>query len=209
VEADEELRRVIPALKAIRAAVSAPISIDSYKATVVRAALDAGANLINDQWGLMQEPSLAKLAVEYGVPIALMHNLPGGATGRQAELYPGGLMPGIIQRLRQGCDAALAAGVPWEQIIVDPGIGFAKGPEQNLEVVRRLNELAVIGRPILLGVSRKGFIGQALGGLPAHERLEGTAAAVAIGIAKGADMVRVHDVRAMVRVARMADALVR
>jgi dihydropteroate synthase len=118
-------------------------------------------------------------------------------------------MPGVIARLRAGVQVALDAGVPEAQIIVDPGVGFAKGPEQNLEVIRRLGALKALGRPILLGTSRKGFIGQALGGLPAGERVEGTAATLAIGIANGADMVRVHDVRAMVRVARMTDALVR
>ena len=150
---------------------------------------------------------LAGLAAERGVPIALMHNLPGGATGRHADLYPEGLLPGIVTRLRAGCRVALDAGVPWGQIIVDPGIGFAKGPEQNLETLRHLDALKVLGRPILLGTSRKGFIGQVLGGLPAAERVEGTGATVALGIAKGADMARVHDVRAMARVARMADTI--
>lgn len=205
----EEAARVLPALRAIRSVVSVPLSVDSFTFEVVQAALDAGADLINDQWGLMTEPRLATLAAERGVPIALMHNLPGGATGRHADLYPEGLLAGIVARLQAGCRVALEAGVPWEQIIVDPGIGFAKGPEQNLETLRHLDDLRAIGRPILLGTSRKGFIGQALGGLPAAERVEGTGATVALGIAKGADLVRVHDVKAMVRVARMADAIVR
>ncbi len=209
VDAAEELQRVLPALRAVRAAVSVPISIDTWKPAVAEAALDAGANLINDQWGLLREPALARLAAQRGVPIVLMHNLPGGATGRpNTEGYPDGLLPGIIARLRAGCQVALDAGVPWEQIIVDPGIGFAKGLEQNLETLRHLDELKVIGRPILLGTSRKGFIGRVLG-LPVDQRVEGTAATIAIGIAKGAGMVRVHDVKAMARVARMADALVR
>lgn len=209
VDVAEELQRAIPALRAIRTAVGVPLSIDSYREPVVRAALDAGADLINDQWGLMTEPALAKLAAERRAPIILMHNLPGGATGRHADLYPDGLMSGVIARLRAGIRVALDAGVPDTQIIVDPGVGFAKGPAQNLEVIRRLGELKALGRPILLGTSRKGFIGQVLGGLPAAERVEGTAATVAIGIANGADVVRVHDVRATVRVARMTDALVR
>lgn len=209
VDLEEELRRVMPAITEIRAAVSVPLSVDSYRFPVVRAALDAGADLINDQWGLMTEPSLAKLAAARRCPIVLMHNLPIGATGRHEDLYPNGLMPNIVSRLQLGIQIALDAGVPPEQIFVDPGVGFAKGREQNLEVIRRLGELKALRRPILLGTSRKGFIGQTLGGLPAGDRLEGTAATVAIGIANGADIVRVHDVRAMVRVARMTDALVR
>ncbi len=209
VDVAEELRRVLAALRAVRSAVSVPISIDTWKPAVAEAALDAGAGLINDQWGLLREPALARLAAQRGVAIALMHNLPGGATGQpNAGGYPDGLLPGIIARLRVGCRVALDAGVPWEQIIVDPGIGFAKGLDQNIETLRRLDELKVLGRPVLLGTSRKGFIGRVLD-LPVDQRVEGTAATIAIGIAKGADMVRVHDVKAMARVAKMTDALVR
>lgn len=201
VSVEEELRRVIPAIEAVRAAVSVPISIDTYKSQVARAALDAGADLINDVWGLKQDPELARLAAQRGVPIVLMHN-------QQGTQYTD-LLGDIITGLRESCRIALDAGVPEEQIIIDPGMGFGKNWEQNLVLLRRLSELKALGRPILLGTSRKSTIGKVLGDLPPDQRVEGTAATVALGIAAGADMVRVHDVLAMARVARMADAIVR
>ena len=197
---EEELERVAPAVRAVRAAVSAPISVDTSKAPVARAALDAGAEIINDQWGLKRDLGLARLAAERGVPLVLMHNQEGTDYSE--------LLTDVLSSLRESCRLAHEAGVAWEQIIVDPGIGFGKTWEQNLELMRRLGELRRLGRPILLGVSRKSTIGRVLG-LPADQRLEGTAAAVAVGIAQGADIVRVHDVRAMARVARMTDAIVR
>ena len=192
---------MLPAIEAVRAAVSIPISVDTYKSQVARAALDAGADLINDVWGLKRDPELARLAAERGVPIVLMHNQQGA---QYADL-----LGDIIASLRESCRIALDAGVPEEQIIIDPGMGFGKNWEQNLVLLRRLGELKALGRPILLGASRKSTIGRVLGDLPPDQRVEGTAATVALGIAAGADMVRVHDVQAMARVARMTDAIVR
>jgi len=177
-----------------------PLSVDTYKFEVARRALDAGAQMINDIWGLKVDPRLARLAAEKRVPIVLMSN--------QRDRPRRYIVPAVISDLKRSIDVALDAGVPWENIIIDPGIGFGKTLEQNLELVWRLDELKVLGRPILLGTSRKSMIGLVLD-LPPEERLEGTAASVAIGIAKGADMVRVHDVRQMVRVCRMSDAIVR
>ena len=199
VSVEDESRRIIPALQAASAA-SLPMSIDTYKSDVARAALRHGACMINDVWGLQHDPRLAELAAQAGVPLALMHNQHG------TEYRD--LVPQVIERLARSVDTAVAAGVPRRNILVDPGFGFGKTAEQNLELLRRLGELRVLGLPILVGTSRKSTIGMVLG-LPVEERLEGTAATVAIAIANGADMVRVHDVREMTRVARMSDAIVR
>lgn len=201
VAAEEELVRVLPALQAVRAAVrTTPISIDTFKGSVAEAALDAGADIINDQWGLKGDPALGHLAAARGVPIILMHN-------QQGADYKD-LMGDVLASLEESCQLAEAAGIERQQIILDPGIGFGKTWEQTLEVLRRLSELRRLGRPILLGTSRKSVIGRVLD-LPVDERLEGTGATVALGIAQGADIVRVHDVKAMARVAKMADAIVR
>lgn len=200
VSAEDEIRRVIPALRAVSAAVSVPVSIDTYKSEVAEAALEAGAHLINDIWGLQRDPRLAELAASADVPLILMHN-------QEGTDYRD-LMGDIVNSLQRSVERALATGVREENIIVDPGIGFGKRREHNLEVMARLAELRVLGKPILLGTSRKSTIGYVLG-TPVDQRLEGTAATVALGIANGADIVRVHDVREMVRVARMADAIAR
>jgi dihydropteroate synthase len=197
---DEELRRVIPVLERLSGKVKVPLSVDTYKADVARKALDAGAEMINDIWGLKREPRLAALAAERGVPIILMSN--------QRDKPRRNIISAVLSDLKKSIDMALDAGVPWENIIIDPGIGFGKTLEQNLELVRRLDELKVLGRPILLGTSRKSMIGLVLD-LPPEQRLEGTAASSAIGIAKGADIVRVHDVKEMIRIARMSDAIIR
>jgi dihydropteroate synthase len=180
--------------------VKVPLSVDTYKFEVAHRALDVGAEMLNDIWGLKQEPRLAELAAGRGVPIILMSN--------QRDKLVKSIVPTVISDLKRAIDLALDAGIPWENIIVDPGIGFGKTLEQNLELVRRLDELKVLGRPVLLGTSRKSMIGLVLD-LPADQRLEGTAASIAIGIAKGADIVRVHDVKEMVRVSKMSDAIVR
>ncbi len=198
VSADEELRRVVPVLEKLTTEVSLPISIDTYKSEVGRRALESGANMLNDIWGLKFDPRLADLAAEKRVPLILMHNQKGTS-------YVD-LVPEVIDSLRQSLELALGRGVPIENLIIDPGIGFGKTPEHNLMILRRLDEFEVLGRPILLGTSRKSVIGKVLG-LPPDERIEGTAATVAIGIAKGADIVRVHDVAQMVRVCRMSDAI--
>ena len=198
--ADEELRRVIPVLERLVGKVKVPLSVDTYKFDVARRALDAGAEMINDIWGLKQEPRLAELAADRGVPIILMSN--------QRDKPRRNIISAVLFDLKKSIDAALDAGVPWENIIIDPGIGFGKTLEQNLELVRRLDELKVLGRPILLGTSRKSMIGLVLD-LPPEQRLEGTAASSAIGIARGADIIRVHDVKEMIRISRMSDAIIR
>ncbi|HET8626529.1 MAG TPA: dihydropteroate synthase [Thermomicrobiales bacterium] len=200
VPAAEELARVLPVVRALAGRVAAPIAVDTSKAAVAEAAFAAGAALLNDVRGLTADPDLAAVAARAGVPVVVMHDRP--PDGR------GDLLASVVGELARRLDRALAAGIAWEQLIVDPGFGFGKGAALNLELLRRLGELRVLGRPLLAGTSRKGTIGRVLG-LPPGERVEGTAATVALAIAGGADVVRVHDVRAMVRVARMADAVVR
>ncbi len=197
---DVQLARLLPALRAIRPRVSLPISVDTSSAAVAAAALDAGADFVNDIRGLTRDPDLAPLAAARGVPCVVMHDVPPD---------PGvDLVAGVLRELSRRLDRAVAAGIAWEHLIVDPGYGFGKDWRQNLELLRRQGELRLLGRPILAGTSRKSTIGRVLG-LPVDERLEGSAATVALAIAGGADIVRVHDVRAMARVARMADAVVR
>ena len=201
VSEEEEQARVIPVIRALRAVLPREviISIDTYKATVAAKALDAGADLINDIWGLRHDPAMARVASEHNVPVILMANMRGYQKHE--------IVSDIVRFLAGSIDLALAAGIAWEHIVIDPGIGFGMTPEEDLIVQRRLGELHVLGRPILLGTSRKSHIGHVLGGLPASERLEGTAATVAIGIAQGVDIVRVHDVHEMMRVVRVSDAV--
>lgn len=216
VPLDEELRRVVPAVRAVAQAVKVPISVDTYKAEVARQAIEAGAHLVNDVWGLRMDPEMAHVVADYSVPVVIMHNRsrPKDAVqeqrlgGRYVGVQYTHLMRDVLDELAASVELALRHGVPEEHIIVDPGIGFGKTVEQNLELLRRLEELHVLGRPILVGPSRKSFIGYTLD-LPPGERLEGTAAAVALSVAKGADIVRVHDVLQMSRVARFVDAVVR
>lgn len=216
VALDEELRRVLPVIRALVQTVSVPISIDTYKAEVARQAVAAGATLINDVWGLRMDSGMAHVVAETGAAAVLMHNRsrPKDAAqetqlgGRYVGVEYGDLVRDIVRELQVSVDTALAAGVPRERIIVDPGIGFGKTVEQNLELVYRLRELRTLGYPILVGPSRKSFVGYTLN-LPPDQRVEGTAAAVTLCIDRGADIVRVHDVAAMHRVARLADAVVR
>ncbi|MBI4301173.1 MAG: dihydropteroate synthase [Chloroflexi bacterium] len=196
----EELQRVLPVIKLLAREIDVPISIDTYKAEVAHQALAAGANMINDVWGLKHDPEIAKVAAAAGVPLIIMHNQIGTAYND--------LIPSVLASLRESMKKAIEAGIKEENIILDPGIGFGKRIEHNLEIMHRLEEFKILGRPILLGTSRKSVIGRVLD-LPPDQRLEGTAASMAIAIAKGVDMVRVHDVRAMVRVCRMSDAIVR
>jgi dihydropteroate synthase len=198
-----ERARVVPVIHALAADLPAhvPISIDTSRASVAEAALNAGAALVNDVLGLRGDPSMAELVAARGVPVVLMSNLRG--VPRRDPLSD------VIRRLAGSIELALAAGVPWDHLIVDPGIGFGLNAEENLAVLRGLDALRTLGRPLLVGTSRKSTIGRVRGGLPPEERLEGTAATVALSIARGADVVRVHDVREMVRVARMSDAVVR
>jgi dihydropteroate synthase len=203
LDADEELARLLPALTAIRRETDAVISVDTNKVAVAEAALGAGADMINDVRGLTGDPELAAVVADAGVPVVVMHDV---------VPEPGiDLLTSILRELSRRLDRAVAAGIAWELLIVDPGFGFGKaGPlwRQNLELLRRLGELRALGRPILAGTSRKSTIGRVLG-LPEIERIEGTAATVSLAIAGGADIVRVHDVRTMARVARMTDAVVR
>ena len=200
VSADDEAARLLPALAAICRAVSIPVSVDTYKSRVARKAIECGAVMVNDVWGLTADSEMARVVAEAGVPAVLMHN-------RQQAQYRD-LVPDVIADLHQITRNALNAGVPQRDIILDPGIGFGKTADHNLELLRRLPELRSLGSPLLLGVSRKSTIGRILG-LPEDQRMEGTGAAVAMSIAGGADIVRVHDVKEMVRVARMTDAIVR
>lgn len=197
---DEELRLVIPVIERLAGEIPVPISVDTYKHGVASRALEAGAAMINDIWALRQDPRLAQLAAEQSVPIIMMSNQRDGPVND--------IMTVITADLKRATKQATEAGVPSHNIILDPGIGFGKSHEQNLEIVRRLVELKTLGQPILLGSSRKALIGLVLD-LPTDQRLEGTAATLAIGIANGADIVRVHDVKQMVRICRMSDAIIR
>ncbi len=216
VDAEEEKRRVLPVLEAVAAEIDLPLSIDTYKAEVAAAALDAGAHLINDVWGLQADPEMAALAAERGVPVILMHNrsTPKSAEvqqrlgGRYIGMQYHDLIEDIKRELLESVALAQKAGIPDTHIILDTGIGFGKTVEQNLELLNRGNEVRALGYPLLVGPSRKSFIGFTLD-LPPDQRAEGTAAAVAIAISRGADIVRVHDVEMMVRVAKMTDAIVR
>jgi dihydropteroate synthase len=216
VSAEEELEHVLPVLQAVLRAVEVPVSIDTYKAQVAEAALQAGASLVNDVWGFHADLELAQVVSRYGAPVVLMHNRSSWAHavikeklgGRYVGIPYDNLIEDIRRELMESVELAHAAGIPDERIILDPGIGFGKSTEQNLELVDRLGEIRALGYPILYGPSRKSFIGYTLD-VPPEERLEGTAAAVAVGILRGADIIRVHDVKAMTRVARMTDAIVR
>ncbi len=197
---EEELKRVMPVIERLAEELKVPVSIDTYKSEVARRAIASGARMVNDVWELKRDPKIARVVAEAGVPLVISQNQ------RDSEFHD--FFPELIASLKQSIQVALDAGVDWNNIIIDPGVGFGKTAEQNVEIVRRLAELKVLGRPILLGTSRKSFIGHVLD-LPVDQRLEGTAATVAIGIANGADIVRVHDVAQMVRVVRMSDAIVR
>ncbi|WP_027364257.1 dihydropteroate synthase [Desulfotruncus alcoholivorax] len=200
ISLEEELGRVIPVIKALVQEVGIPISVDTTKAEVARIALEEGAHIINDQWSLRADPNMAAVVAEHGAPLVMMHNQNG------TEYKD--LMGDMIRFFRESIDIALKAGIERNNIIVDPGIGFGKTVEQNIEVMRRLKELDCLGLPVLLGTSRKSMIGKTLD-LPPDQRVEGTGATVALGIAAGVDIVRVHDVKEMVRVARMTDAIAR
>jgi dihydropteroate synthase len=216
VSAEEELERVVPVISSLASELDVVISVDTYKASVAEAALQAGAHMINDVWGLHADPGLAAVVARHNAPIILMHNRSSWANaevrqrlgGRYVGVPYDDLLEDIKRELLESVALAQAAGIPDERILLDPGIGFGKTTEQNLELIDRLGEIRSLGYPVLLGPSRKSFIGYTLN-LPPDQRVEGTAAAVAVGIARGADIVRVHDVAPMQRVVRMADAIVR
>lgn len=217
VTVDEEIKRVLPVIRAIRAEIpDIPVSIDTYRAKVAAEALGAGADWVNDVWGLRMDAEMVSVVAAHDCPVVIMHNRSKPKDvdqeqrlgGRYVGIQYKDLIDDIRHELAEQIDIALGAGVDIKQIIIDPGIGFGKTVEQNLELLDRLNEFKTFGRPLLIGPSRKSFIGYTLD-LPPDDRLEGTAAAVAIGIDRGADIVRVHDVRAMVRVVKMTDQIVR
>lgn len=216
VTADEELRRVLPVIAGLARTVPVPVSVDTSKAVVAEAALRAGARLVNDVWGLRMDPDLGQVAAAAGVPVVLMHNrsAPKNAAqearlgGRYVGVMYDDLLRDVPRELGESVALAHAAGIEDHHIVLDPGIGFGKTREQNLVLLDRVDVIKALGYPVLVGPSRKSFIGYTLD-LPPTERVEGTAAAVAVSIVRGADIVRVHDVLAMVRVARMTDAIVR
>ncbi|MWC30200.1 dihydropteroate synthase [Paenibacillus sp. MMS18-CY102] len=201
VPEEEEIRRVVPVIEAIRSALPhIPLSIDTYKSETARQSLAAGAHIINDIWALRHDPQMATVAAEFECPVILNHNRP--------DRNYANLISDVIADLQESLRIAHAAGVLDDRIWLDPGIGFAKGYDENIAMMGRLEDLSQLGYPVLLGTSRKGFIGQALGGVPSNERVEGTAATVTLGIMQGCGIVRVHDVQAMKRVALMTDAVV-
>ena len=217
VNADEEMERVVPVIQALsKQCPEAVISIDTYKAQVAEEAFKSGAHILNDVWALRADPMLAVVAKHYNVPVILMHNRSNPATVEVREqlgnAYIGSEYDDLIEDVKRellvSVEFAKKAGVRDDHIILDPGIGFGKTREHNLELINRLDEVHALGFPILLGPSRKSFIGFTLD-LPADERTEGTAATIAVGITRGADIIRVHDVKEMSRVAKMTDALVR
>lgn len=201
VEAEEEKKRVIPVIQELKRYINKPISIDTYKASVAKAAFEAGANILNDVWGLQKDPDIASVAAEYDVPVIMMHN-------QEDTIYEGDIIEAIKDFFKKSIEIAHQSGIKDEKLILDPGIGFGKTVEQNLEVMNRLEELQELGYPVLLGISRKSIIGKTLD-LPSHDRLEGTIALNATGIVKGAEIIRVHDIKEGVRTARMMDAVVR
>lgn len=207
VSVPDEIARVVPVIRAVRQAVSQPISIDTRHAETAAAALAAGADLVNDVTGLTGDPRMAAIVAGHRAPVVLQHIQGTPQTMQDAPHYED-VTEDVIAGLRRCLDLARAAGIAHEQCIVDPGLGFGKRLEHNLRLVRRLGELRVLGCPMLIGPSRKSFIGQVLDA-PVERRLAGTAAVVALGIAAGADIVRVHDVAFMAEVARMCDAVVR
>jgi dihydropteroate synthase len=198
---DEEAARVTPVIAALAAAFPGTVlSVDTTSPEVARAALDAGAHLLNDVWGVADDPGMIRVAAERGVPIVLMHN--------RAEARYANLVAEVIADLQGALGRALEAGVPWDRLLVDPGFGFGKTPDHNVALLARLGALRVLGRPVLLGTSRKSTLGKLLD-LPPDQRVEATMATTALGIAAGADIVRVHDVRENARTARVADAILR
>jgi len=216
VSEEEELDRILPVLRILAGEMDTLISVDTYKSGIARAVLENGAHIINDVWGLHADPELAHVIAGFGATVVVMHNRSSWANAEIKERLGGryvgvpyqNLLEDVKNELMESVEIATTAGIPDKKIILDPGIGFGKTVEQNLELLDRLDEICSLGFPVLLGPSRKSFIGYTLD-LPVNERLEGTAAAVAIGIERGADIVRVHDVAFMARVARMTDAIIR
>jgi dihydropteroate synthase len=198
--ADEEIRRVVPVIRELAATLPVPLSIDTYRSAVARAAFQAGAHLLNDIHGLLRDPALASVAAEFGAPVIVMHNEPGFNDD------PADPLPRMLRYFERSLAMAARAGIPTARLILDPGIGFAKTQPQNLAILARLPELRTLGRPLFLGASRKSVVSHVLD-LPAAERLEGTLAITSLAAWHGVELIRVHDVQANLRAARMAAAL--
>lgn len=203
---EEELKRTIPVIARIAKEISIPISIDTYKAEVAQKALDAGASIVNDISGLRFDPEMARIVARYEVPVVIMH-MKGTPRDMQKNPVYDDLIQEILDYLRKGIRTAEESGIAEDRIIIDPGIGFGKTFAHNLQIIHKLHEFTRLGKPVLVGPSRKAFIGKILGDVPPDKRLEGTAAAVAISVMNGASLVRVHDVREMARVVKVADAI--
>jgi dihydropteroate synthase len=206
VSLEEELRRTLPVIESVSSKVNVPISIDTYKAEVAKRALDAGASMVNDISGLAFDPAMPEIVCRYGVPVAIMH-IKGSPKDMQKDPSYTALIPEIMEYFRSRIAFAVKAGISEDRIIIDPGIGFGKTFNHNLQILHNLSEFTCLRRPVLVGPSRKAFIGKILDDAPATKRLEGTAAAVAISIMQGANIVRVHDVKEMAKVAKVADAI--
>ena len=203
VGAEEEINRVVPIIKALREKINIPISIDTYKANVAEAAVKAGAVIVNDVWGMQKDPNMPEVVARLKVPVILMHN-------KENTVYEKDIMEDIIDFFLKSIELGKKAGIPENMMILDPGIGFGKTPEQSMEVMARLGELQDLGFPILLGTSRKSMIGKIMGGISPKERVAGTLATTVMGIIQGAaDIVRVHDVPENLQAARVTDAIVR
>jgi dihydropteroate synthase len=207
IAAEEELRRVIPVLQALRGKLKIPISIDTMKPEVAEAAADSGAQLLNDVSALRTGPAMAQIARRRKLPLILMH-MRGEPRTMQQGPFARDVLRDVISGLRKALAVAQRSGLPKSRIVLDPGLGFGKSPAQNFELLARLPELARLGCPLLIGASRKGFVGRVLGGLPPAERVWGTTAAVTAAILAGAHIIRVHDVAEMLQVARIADAII-
>ncbi len=203
---EEELKRTIPLIEFLVKKINIPISIDTYKSEVAKKALDAGASMVNDISGLRFDSLMKSVVAQYKVPVVIMH-IKGKPKDMQQNPVYEDLISEILTYLKESIDMAITAGISQDKIIIDPGIGFGKTFEHNLEIIHNLQKFAVLGKPILIGPSRKAFIGKILGDIPPGERLEGTAATVAISIMNGANIIRVHDVREMARVAKVAYAI--
>jgi dihydropteroate synthase len=206
VTIEEELRRTIPVIESLAKEIKIPISIDTYKSEVAKNALDAGASMVNDISGLRFDPKMPGVISKYKVPVVVMH-IKGRPKDMQQNPVYEALIPEIMDYLREGIRISMKSGIPEDKIIIDPGIGFGKTFNHNLEIINNLREFTLLEKPILIGPSRKAFIGKILGDVPVTERREGTASAVAISIINGANIIRVHDVKEMVSVAKIADAI--
>ncbi|MBM4135877.1 MAG: dihydropteroate synthase [Nitrospira sp.] len=203
---EEEIRRTIPVIEAIAKEINVPISIDTYKSEIAKKALDAGASMVNDISGLRFDPMMTEVVSEYKVPVVIMH-IKGKPKDMQQDPVYEALIPEIMDYLRVGIRLAISTGISEDKIIIDPGIGFGKTFDHNLEVINNLKEFTLLEKPILIGPSRKAFIGKILGDVPVTERLEGTSASVAVSIMNGANIIRVHDVKEMARVVKVVDAI--